>query len=196
MTAGILGHVAEKPRILQNSRDMLLSLIPLAILCIIIAGVAGQCDFSPGRPTPGAVPEFHPEKELPRDAKRLDFPIRLPVLPDDWTANSGRLEPVPNAGDAMLTAVGYVTSAGRYIELIQSDATEEQLLRAEQGEGLAARSETVAGHTWVVYQHSDGSEVWIADLGNVRVVITPKVPSDDVPVLAEAVLAADPLPSD
>ena len=186
--------MAEKPRILQNSRDMLLSLIPLAILCIIIAGVAGQCDFSPGRPTPGAVPEFHPEKELPRDAKRLSFPVRLPSLPDGWQANSGRLESVPGAGDSMLTSVGYVTPSARFMELTQSDATEEQLLRVEQGQGLTARNETVAGRTWVVYEHDDRSEVWIADLGDVRIMITPKGPSDDVPVLAEAVLAADPLP--
>jgi len=187
--------VSDKPRILQNSRDMLWSLIPLVVLCLLIAGIAGQCSFSPGAPKPGNPPAFDPSKELPRDAKRLGFPIRLPQLPEDWRPNSGIVEAVPGAGSAMVNKVGYVTPSARFIELAQSDATEEQLVSVKPGDDVELTDEQVDGRTWVVYAREEGETVWVTDLGRVRIMITGKGPQDEFADLARAVLVAQPLPT-
>ena len=46
----------DKPRIFNNNRDMALSLIPLLLICVVLAAVYSQCSFSPGGAKEGPVP--------------------------------------------------------------------------------------------------------------------------------------------
>ena len=110
---------ADKPRILQNNRDLALSLIPLVIICLIVAGLAGQCSFSPGGPTQGEIPHYEASAVLQRDARHYTFPIRLPETPGGWSTNSGSTDPNDGNDGGTAIRVGYITNLPKFEEHIQ-----------------------------------------------------------------------------
>ena len=187
--------VAEKkPRILQNNKDMMWSIIPLVLLCLIVAGVASRCSFSPGGPTSGPVPQFDVSASLKYDAGVLGFPVRDPAVPEDWQPNSGSRGVVGGDSGGDVTTVGYITSKGRYLQLSQSAATEEALVPWVAGD---LRSPTgvapVGGDRWVEYAEEGSEPIWVTDLGDVRVLIKGSGTTEEFTELATAVDAAQPL---
>src|SRR5690625_3527683 len=107
---------ADKPRILQNNRDLALSLIPLVIICLVVAGLAGQCSFSPGGRSRGESPHYDARPVLETDAQTYQFPIRMPQTPDGWQTNSGGNDPIDGADGGIAIRVGYITDNGDYLE--------------------------------------------------------------------------------
>ncbi|MBY6365586.1 DUF4245 domain-containing protein [Rhodococcoides corynebacterioides] len=181
----------KKPRILQNNKDMAWSLIPLLLACLVIAAIAGQCSLRVGGPEAGQVPRIDLGASLQADADALDFPIRRPEVPAEWIPNSAS-RPAVTGADAVASTVGFVTPAGSYLGLTQSDAGEEELLRFRadgartDGQGV----ESTAGTEWVVYRGEDTEPFWIADLGESRALITGSGSQDEFLTLASAVASA------
>ncbi|MFZ2174581.1 MAG: DUF4245 domain-containing protein [Rhodococcus sp. (in: high G+C Gram-positive bacteria)] len=164
---------SDKPRILHNNRDMVWSLIPLVLFCVLIAGIASQCTFSPGGPTTGPIPSFDVDSALKYDAKDLPFPVRQPEVPEGWTPNSGSRSIVSGDEGGDSSTVGFITEAGRYVQLTQSDAAETALVPFVAGAPRSATgTEDVAGRTWIVYGGEGVEPIWISDFGDVRVLIT------------------------
>lgn len=192
---GDTGGVANsKPRILNNNRDMVWSLIPLVVACLIIAAIASQCTLSPGGPTQGPIPNFDADAALQYDASELPFPIRNPVVPEDWTPNSGSRQAIAGDQGGDVSNVGYISGAGRYIKLTQSNATEEVLVPyAVGGTRYASGTQPVDGHEWVLYEQQNSEPVWITDLGDVRLLITGSGTTDEFTTLAQATTNAAPL---
>lgn len=188
------GVANSKPRILNNNRDMVWSLIPLVIACLIIAGVASQCTLSPGGPTQGPIPNFDVDAALQYDASELSFPIRNPVVPEDWTPNSGSRGSIAGDQGGDASTVGYISGAGRYIRLTQSSASEDVLVPFAVGEArYASGSEPVDGKDWVVYEQPSTEPVWVTDLGDVRLLITGSGTTEEFTELAAATTSAAPL---
>ncbi|MGB7234728.1 MAG: DUF4245 domain-containing protein [Rhodococcus sp. (in: high G+C Gram-positive bacteria)] len=184
----------SKPRILNNNRDMVWSLIPLVIACLLIAGIASQCTLSPGGPKQGPIPNFDVDAALQYDATELDFPIRNPVVPEDWTPNSGSRQSIAGDQGGDVSNVGYISGAGRYIKLTQSSAMEEVLVPFSVGESrYAAGSETIDGNEWVVYEQEGAEPVWVTDLGDVRLLVTGSGSAQEFTELAAATTRAVPL---
>jgi hypothetical protein len=192
---GDTGGVANsKPRILNNNRDMVWSLIPLVVACLIIAAIASQCSLSPGGPTQGPIPNFDVDAALQYDASELPFPIRNPVVPEDWTPNSGSRQAIAGDQGGDVSNVGYISGAGRYIKLTQSDAIEEVLVPYAVGEPrYASGAESIDGNEWVVYEQQSAEPVWITDLGDVRLLITGSGSTEEFTELATATTNATPL---
>lgn len=185
------GVASEKPRILHNNRDMVWSLAPLVLFCVIIAGIASQCTFSPGGPTTGPIPEFDVDAALAYDAREIGFPIRNPGVPEGWTPNSGSRSAV---GERDASTVGFITTAGRYVQLTQSDAEETPLVRfiAEEPR-TATGTEQVGNHTWVVYGGEGVEPIWISDFTETRIAVTGGGSEEEFRTLATAVAEAEPL---
>lgn len=192
---GILDIVPEKkPRILQNGQDMAWSLIPLVVACLIIAGIATQCSFSPGGPKQGPIPSFNAEEALKYDSRELGFPIRQPEIPEGWTPNSGSRSIVSGDGGGDSSNIGLITEAGRYIQLTQSNATEEALVPFIAGEPrYATGTEQIGDHTWDVFGGDGVEAIWASDFGDTRILITGPAPAADFTTLATAVGAVEPL---
>lgn len=181
----------NKPRILQGSRDMVWSLAPLIIACLLIAGLVGQCSWSPGGPKDGPIPHFDAAAALQGDAALLDFPIRLPDVPDEWTPNSGSRRDI---GSSVATTVGFVTAERLYLQLTQSDAGVDELAEAyADGSPQRAGEQQVGGADWTVFTDTTSEPLWITDAGDVRILITGSGTDADYRTLAEAVTAAQPL---
>ena len=184
----------SKPRILNNNRDMVWSLIPLVIACLLIAGIASQCTLSPGGPKQGPIPNFDVDAALQYDATELDFPIRNHAVPEDWTPNSGSRQSIAGDQGGDVSNVGYISGAGRYIKLTQSSAMEEVLVPFSVGESrYAAGSETIDGNEWVVYEQEGAEPVWVTDLGDVRLLVTGSGSAQEFTELAAATTRAVPL---
>ena len=188
---GILTGVAEaKPRILQGNRDMFWSVVVLMVICGLFAGVAGLCTFSPSGPEQGQIPQFDADASLRQDARSLEYPIRSPEVPADWTANSGRVQ-----GFAGTTSshVGWVTGERSYVELVQSDAPEDAFRSLNGGPRPERTMVPIAGREWTVLTGDDVRPVWVLDLDDVRVAVTGSAPTDQFETLAAAVQDAQPL---
>ncbi|SEE40229.1 Protein of unknown function [Rhodococcus jostii] len=191
-----MGVASDKPRILHNNRDMVWSLVPLVLFCVLIAGIASQCTFSPGGPTSGPIPSFDIDAALKYDAKDLPFPVRQPATPEGWTPNSGSRSIVSGDGGGDSSTVGFITDAGRYIQLTQSNAGETVLVPfVAGGPRTATGTEDVAGHSWIVYGGEGVEPIWVSDFGDVRLLVTGSASpeafeqlttaSADAPVLAD-----------
>lgn len=181
----------KKPRILQGTGDMVWTLAPLIVACLLVAGLVGQCSWSPGGPTEGAIPTFDAAGALDVDAQIVDYPLRMPQVPAEWTPNSGSRRDI---GSATASTVGFVTSERLYLQLTQSDAP-AQALAGAYANGTADRSgtEQVGGVDWLVFEDATDEPLWVADLDDVRILITGSGTNDDYVTLAQAVMAAAPI---
>lgn len=175
---------------------MFITIIPLVLIVMVLAGLSRACSFSPGGPTEGPPLNVDVAAELRDDAAVMDFPIRLPQLPEDWRGNSASRDVVsgPLGGDS--ATVGWMTSSGRYLRLVQSAASEDALVASQVG-GMrsASGAREAGGQSWVVYPEQDAEAVWVADLGEVRLLITGSGSTEDYQTLAAAVAQAPPLSS-
>ncbi|TQF73897.1 DUF4245 domain-containing protein [Rhodococcus spelaei] len=184
----------DKPRILQSNRDMLWSMIPLVLLCLIIAGIASQCTLSPGGPTPGPVPHFDINAALKYDARDLGFPIRNPAVPEGWQPNSGSRGTATGDGGGDVSTVGFITDRGAYLQLSQSAATEETLVPWVAGGPRSSTGvEQIGPDSWVKYTEEGSEPIWVTNLGDVRVLIKGAGSEQEYTTLATAVGAAQPL---
>lgn len=182
-----------KPRILNDYRDLLWSLIPLLVICVGFAALAGQCSVSAGGPTPGNIPHFDVRSALRDDARTLPFPIRQPSLPEDWHPNSGSHDTIVGAGGGPVSTVGFITPQGTYLQLTQTSATESALADHVLQTRSPSGTQRVGDRNWTVY-HVQGSEpAWITDFGDVRVLIKGAGNQAAYTTLAGAVDAAQPL---
>ncbi|QTJ68439.1 DUF4245 domain-containing protein [Rhodococcus sp. ZPP] len=187
---------SDKPRILHNNRDMVWSLVPLVLFCVLIAGIASQCTFSPGGPTTGPIPSFDIDAALKYDANDLPFPVRQPETPEGWTPNSGSRSIVSGDGGGDSSTVGFITPAGRYIQLTQSNALETVLVPfVAGGPRTTTGTEEIAGHTWIVYGGEGVEPIWVSDFGDVRLVVTGSASPEAFEQLTTAAAEAPILPA-
>ncbi|MCC3329021.1 DUF4245 domain-containing protein [Nocardia abscessus] len=183
----------QKPRILNDYRDLFWSLIPLVLIALVFAGLASQCSFAANGPTQGQIPHFDARAALTADARSMPFPIRNPDLPADWTPNSGSRESIGSTGGGPASTVGYITPQGTYMRFTQSNATEEALARFVLGSRYAGGTEQVGAQKWIVYAEQGSETAWITDLGQSRVLITGAGNQAAFTTLAQAITAAQPL---
>lgn len=183
--------MADKPRILHDSKDLIWSLIPLLLIALIVAGISGSCSFGFGdSATDRTIPSFNETAGLQADADTMPFPIRRPDLPKDWKSNSGSTQEI---GDSTSSNVGWITPDGVYVQLTQTAATEDALvykLLSNKGAGEGVVS--IDNRNWVKYGGEDDKRAWIADFGDARVAIVSR-DEKAMTVMAKAVTAAQPL---
>lgn len=181
--------------------DMLGALLILIPIALLIVGVR-SCTFAPAGPQidQDAGPTVDAPARLGEYARTSAFALRVPAV--GWRSNSTDRGPVAGGGTAV--RVGYLTEQGRYLRLVQSDASEEALLGSEFG-GAApvARGVTpAAGLSWVTYEAANGEPVRVASAPAtapggpaVRLLITGSGNDDEFRTLAEATLRGRVLPS-
>lgn len=184
----------SKPRHLLNGRDMAYSIIPLVLVCLVLAGASRACSFSPQGPTAGPVPTVDVGSSLTSFARDVDFPVRVPGLPEGWQANSSDRRTVDGATGGESVRAGWIPPNGSYLRLAQSSAAEGPLLASEVS---SRRSPTatvdLAGATWTVYTQEGSEPAWVTDLGDVRLSITGSGLDQDFRTLAVATTTAPPI---
>lgn len=160
----------NKPRIFQDGRDMLINAALITVLMVVAVGATGLCTFNPGAPEQGPVQEVDAETFLGLEARAVDYPVRYPDAPEGWIPNSARRaiiaqKPAP--------VVGWVTADGGFLQLTQTDAPVEQAVReVDAAPRELARTEEIDGVNVEVYSSDGARDLWVADDGQVRFLVT------------------------
>ncbi|MGC4934201.1 DUF4245 domain-containing protein [Gordonia sp. DT30] len=187
--------MAQKPRYLISGKDMIWSIIPLLVICAIVAIASGNCSVGlTGTAADDRTNPFDVQSALLADSQTMPFPIRKPPDPDGWKPNSGSRE---NVSGHVVSNVGWITGHGSYLQLTQTDASEDDLVdHLADGSHVASGSGTreLGGHQWVTYSTTGDNKFWITDLGTARIAILSAGPDDDMAAMATSVLDQQPLP--
>lgn len=181
--------MAAKPRILTDHKDMIWSLIPLIAICAVIAVVSGNCSVGlTGGARDDKTPAYDVTAGLTADAQSMSFPVRLPATPQDWKPNSGSRGGIDGK---TVSNAGYITGDGVYMQLSQTDATEDSLVGYLTTGQVLGRGVTEAGGAqWVRYAADDGKSVWVTDTQDTRIALYSKADERDFQTMASAVTRA------
>src|SRR3954454_10676656 len=158
------GHVGEPlekpPRSAMTVRHMVAAVGVMLLVVLVLGFLSSGASFTPGGPV--SEPSTARVVDAPAQLRALTapFPVRVPATPAGWRSNSVGTDDV--AGRKAIRA-GYLTPSAGYLQLQQSDATEEALLAAI-GERPAQGAQDVGGARWVVYGARPAEPVWIADV--------------------------------
>lgn len=117
------------------------------------------------------------------------FPVLEPTdLPSTWVATSAWFEPsgTDPSVDGGVLHVGYVTPAGSYAEVRQTDGPEGEATDAWVGDQVDEVAEVViGGHTWSVVESAQtGKEALVLTDNGTTVVVTGKADRDELETLA------------
>jgi hypothetical protein len=158
----------------------------LLLVVVVLGFLSGGAGFTPAGPV--ADPSTARVVDAPAQLRAITapFPLRVPATPQGWRSNSVGTDLV--AGRKAVRT-GYLTPSAGYLQLQQSDASEEALLAAV-GERAAQGVQEVGGVRWVVYGTRPTEPVWIADVKGVRLVLTGSATDDEFRTLATAVLTS------
>lgn len=172
-------------------RSMLFTMLPLALIVLGVAGLTGQCSFSPLGPSsaPGSAPTVDANAELRRASARVDFPVVKPGLPAGWRPNSADVRSVDSGAQAV--RVGWLTKGAHYMRLSQSTAAEAELVASETGRTPRAQGVVrVADTRWVVYDSVRSEKAWVGERAGVRLLITGSGTEHEFRTLARSALSA------
>lgn len=181
-----MGEPLEKPaRSALTVRHMIAAVGALVLVVLVLGFVSSGAGFTPAGPVtdPSAVRVVDAPAQLRGLAGVVPFPVLVPATPPGWRANSVGTDVVDGR---KVARVGYLTPSGSYVQLQQSDATEEAILAAGAGARnlVAQGAQAVGGRNWVVYGTRPGEPVWIADTGSARLAITGSGNDDEFRALA------------
>jgi uncharacterized protein DUF4245 len=169
---------------------MIAALGVLVFVVLALGFLGGRATFAPAGPVadPSAVRVVDATAQLRALAGSVPFAVRVPATPAGWRSNSVGTDVV---ADRKAVRVGYLTQSGGYLQLQQSDASEEALLLAAAGTRPmpAQGTQDVGGVRWIAYGTRPDEPVWIADVKGVRLVLTGSATDDEFRTLATAVLA-------
>ncbi|OLF15656.1 DUF4245 domain-containing protein [Actinophytocola xanthii] len=179
-------------------RDMVGAVAVLLAIVGLIVTVTRGCSFDPGGPdvSPDTAPSVDVSAKLDDAVRTVGFPLRRPALPGGWRANSSSTAPVGTGARAdVVIRVGWLTPAGRYVQLGQSGGDLAEVVAAETGEAAAdTGSVEVGGAEWRTYPSRRDEVAWATTVAGAVTVITGSGDEDEFRVLATAVLEAEPLP--
>lgn len=160
-------------------RDMLVSMIVLAVAVLLLAGITKGCSFSPGGPSSNStdLPPVDVTGELRTAAGQVKFPLREPHLPAGWHPNSDSVDSLGANGSDRAVRIGWITPGGRFLQVSQSNASIADLVRTAAGLASdspvqATGTQVVDGTKWTVYPGVRSDMSWATDLGAVRLFIT------------------------
>jgi hypothetical protein len=179
----------------SGMRDMLLSMIVLAVGVLVFAAITRSCSFSPGGPSTDSsqLPTVDVTAELQAAAGQVKFELREPRPPTGWRANSDSVDQLGPNGEDQAVRIGWIATDGRYLQVSQSNASALDLVRSAAALGNNATvastgSTTVSGVTWMIYPGVRDELSWVTDLGTERLFITGNGTTADFRTLATAAL--------
>ncbi|MDO4927583.1 MAG: DUF4245 domain-containing protein [Corynebacterium sp.] len=158
----------EKPRVLQNTRDILISLAVIVIVMVLTVGFTGMCTFNRGEPESGPVHEVDAHAFYELEAKSATFPLRDPGDIPEWTPNSARRIDIDGKS---APTVGWVIGKDSYMQLSQTAVSETQIAEfyARSADETFTVNADAGEFTVTIYPGDDDERAYyILDAGDVR----------------------------
>lgn len=172
---------------------MTISMIFIIVLMLVVVVPTGLINFNTGDPDPGTVRAIDERAFLDLEARGADFPMVSPDAPAEWTANSARRTQVDGE---QASVVGWVTEDDGYIQLTQTGVGLEDAVRGVDAYPRELTgTERIAGTEVQKYQSQerDVRDLWAADAGQTRLLVSGVAAEEDFRELMEAALTAEPI---
>nr|WP_255520485.1 DUF4245 domain-containing protein [Corynebacterium meridianum] len=190
----ILVSVAEnKPRIFQDSRDMVMSLLVIVVIMALVVTFTGMCSLRKDPVENGPVREVDAQSFLDLQARAVTFPVRLPDSPEGWVANSARRHPVNNTPAPL---IGWVTAERGYLQLLQTDQPAEDAVEQMDAHPREVNgTREVDGREFTVWTpfEDTADTVWTTTLSDVTLVFAGTADEQEFNQLIHNTLAAEPI---
>lgn len=172
---------------------MIVALGVMIILMAFTIGFTGLCSFGKDQSVhPVVTVDAH--SMLQMEAKSVPYPVRDPDLGEGFTATSARRVSI---NKQLGTTVSWLTPNKGYLQLTQSAAAAEDIAN---GIDSKVREETgqitVAGTTLAEWTGTEKGTLpaWSADLGDVRLVFSGDLSTEERDQIITTVLGTMPLP--
>jgi hypothetical protein len=161
----------------KTVRDMVISMVVLAVAALIFAWVYGGLSFAPGGPvSDAAAPTADVVGGFERADRLVPFAPVIPHgIPADWHPNSFAVsDPATmQPGDLPTVQGGWLTPDGGFVTLVQSQGSLNQVLQAQVANADAATGTVQAGGaTWTVGPGRRDEIVWYREANGVVYLIT------------------------
>lgn len=165
----------------------------LLVAVFLTVGFTGMCSFNPGRPdASGPVQEIDAETVLKMDAMGLSIPIRYPEMPENWVPNSARRVQV---GQESSSLVGWVIDGGEYVSLTQTAADMKAATQPDDDVREATSTKDIDDVEWQIFDGEDARPIWVADLGDIRLIMESMTSEKNLELLAKRVAVTKPFES-
>lgn len=167
-----------------NAANMVRSLLPLVVICLLIVAWTTWRQSGDER-----VQTVDPSSTVQLAAARASYPVMAPAdLPDDYRVTSARTDAgKAEEGDRVTLEIGYLTPAGDFAGFVVSDdpgagAVVDVVADAEeQGEV------EIDGQTWRRLTTGRGETAFVREDDGVTVAVSGSASDDELRTVAEAV---------
>lgn len=166
----------SEDRTKRGFRDLVLSMAVVALFVAFLYAVVW-------RPSPDPIRTVDPTGQLELARSQADYPVLAPVgLPADWKPTSARFD--AEGDDATSWFVGYVTPAGAYVALTQSDADPQEFIEAQTLQGALDGERSINGQAWIQYVSGDQRSL-VRTADGVTTVVTGTVSYEELQAFVE-----------
>lgn len=160
----------------------------LAVVLVVVLGLNGTIGFGNSTDN-GETPVADVTGGLQKSAAALELPLEVPQgLPAEWQPNSfAQTDPFTSGGTRTVVRGGWITDGGRFVGLVQSTETPDQLVASEFGSARTSTAVVSAGGVdWSSYPGARSEVAWVHQAGPISVMITGSAAEDDFRILADA----------
>ncbi|AKK05462.1 putative DUF4245 family protein [Corynebacterium mustelae] len=190
----ILVAVAEeKPRIFQSGRDIALSLAAVLAVMIVSVAFTGMCSYGRDTAENVQINKVDAAAFFDLEARAMNFPLRLPEVPAGWVANSARRGAVDGQPAPI---VGWVIGKDGYVQLTQTDVPADKAVTgADNNFRELVETYDVDGVAVSRYASEDADvrDIRVADLGDVRLLVTGAATKEQFDDLISRTIASEPI---
>jgi anti-sigma factor RsiW len=167
-----------------NAANMLRSLLPLVVICLLIVAWTSWRQSADER-----VQTVDPASTIQLAAARAGYPVPAPTgLPDDYLVTSARTDAgQAEEGDTVTLELGYLTPSEEFAGFVVSDDPGAGALVDVVADGEEKGDVDIGGQTWQRLTTGRGETAFLREDDGVTVAVTGSASDDELRAVAAAV---------
>ncbi len=167
-----------------NAANMLRSLLPLVVICLLIVAWTSWRQSADER-----VQTVDPASTIQLAAARAGYPVPAPTgLPDDYLVTSARTDAgQAEEGDTVTLELGYLTPSEEFAGFVVSDDPGAGTLVDVVADGEEEGDVDIGGQTWQRLTTGRGETAFLREDDGVTVAVTGSASDDELRAVAAAV---------
>jgi hypothetical protein len=167
-----------------NVANMLRSLLPLVVLCLLIVAWTSWRQSGDER-----VQTVDPSSTIQLAAARASYPVLAPTgLPDDYLVTSARTDAgKAEEGDPVTLEIGYVTPTEEFAGFVVSDDPGAEAVVDVVADGEEGGEVQIGGRTWQRLTTGRDETAFVREEDGVTVAVTGSASDDELRAVAAAV---------
>ncbi len=167
-----------------NAANMLRSLLPLVVICLLIVAWTSWRQSADER-----VQTVDPASTIQLAAARAGYPVPAPTgLPDDYLVTSARTDAgEAEEGDTVTLEIGYLTPSEEFAGFVVSDDPGAGALVDVVADGEEKGDVDIGGQTWQRLTTGRGETAFLREDDGVTVAVTGSASDDELRAVAAAV---------